>query len=497
MQKLYVFNKGGSDIVNQFSPEYQQGEALTSITVGAVTPADSSAPVLTILSGIGNPVQFKITGGSQGVTYGFPLTFVTSLRTFVLTVAISVQSDSFDPYPNADPNSYQDLVGQIQVGKSALAVAAIPFPTSFDPSGGYVLWDILDAEGTVYASGNAFDFKILATGVTNTVIARSVVNVPSTIPPSPGKPYQLRYTLTVGQQKIYQFEQISIQSLVDIQVGAQPSIEMQGDPATVSLVTETLYQNYIMELRQNGNLIASMPVTNVDRVAGGYWAGATIDTSGLPASCIPYQINWKFWNNPAQIYREATQLWIVTDSMIQAIEDVKSKVNKARTTLYGTPDSQYPSTEIMKWLRRGMDTFNGFQGVFSNLTMTNALGPVRSYWLLCAEKAALEAQYLLEGEKAFNYSGANISLDVDKTAYLDSMISRIQSQLDSELKPFKQNLIIKGNQNGDGSGPNGTGDFGALQRGAMGAVGITITPASLYGGVLGGYGGGYLPTIGV
>lgn len=489
MQKLYVFTKDGSDISNQFTPALQAGETVTSISVGAVTPADTGAPTLTVTSGTALPVAFTATGGSTGVSYGWPLTFVTNLRTFVLTVALNVISDSFDPYPNADPDSYQDLVGSIQAGKSAVAVAAIPFPNTFDPSGGYVLWDILDETGTVYASGNAFDMRIMATGVANTVIARSVINVPSSIPPSVGKPYQLRYTLRVGEQNIYQFEAITVEGLIDVQLGCQPSIEMQGDPATVLFATKDLYQNYVVELRQGGQVLASMPVLNPEKIAGGYCVSATIDTTSLPPSCVPYQINWKFWNVSAQTFRQATELWIVTDSMIQAIEDVKAKINKARTTLYGTPDSLFPSTEIMKWLRRGMDFFNGYAGVFSSLTMTNAMGPVREYWLLCAEKYALEAQYLLEGEKAFNFSGANISLDVDRTQYLDNMASKIQSALDNELKPFKQNLIIKGNQNGDGSGPNGDGNFGALQRGAMGAVGITISPASLYGGAYGAYRG--------
>jgi hypothetical protein len=491
MKKLYVFTKDGSDITNQFTPDLQTGETVTSISIGAVTPADSGAPTMTISSGTTLPVTFTIVGGNTGVTYGFPLTFVTSLRRFVITVATNVLSDSFDPYPNADPNSYQDLVGEIMAGKSALAIAAIPFPPTFDPSGGYVLWDILDELGTVYASGNAFDFRILATGVTNTVIARSLINVPSSIPASPGKPYQLRYTLTVGEQKIYQFEAITVAGLSDVPLGTFDSIEMQGDPATVSLVTKDLFQNYVVELWAGGTLLASTPIANAERVSSGYFACATIDTTAMLPSCIPYSVIWKMWNQPAQTFREKAALWIVTDSMMQAIDDVQSKVNKARTTLYGTPDSQFPSTEIMKWLRRGMDLFNGFQGQFTSFTMTNAMGVVREYWLLCAEKYALESQYLLEGEKAFNYSGANISLDVDRTQYLDNMASKIQSILDNELKPLKQNLIIKGQTSGDGSGASGTGDFSQLQHGAMGAVGITITPASIYNGAWGGYRGGF------
>lgn len=493
MKKLYVFSKDSGDISNTISPELNAGETVTSVVAGAVTPVGLNSPVLTITSANAIPIVFTITGGASGVSYGFPLQIQTNQRLFVLTLAVNVKSDAFSPYLNADPDSYQDLVGDIQAGKTALAKMAMTFPPSFDPSGGYVTWDVLDANGTIYSSGNAFEYRIVSSGLANTVITRSLVNIPSNIPPSPDNPYQLRYTLTDTDGKnYYQSQLLQVKCLVEMQLGTQDTIEMQGDPATLSLVTAELWTNYVMELRRDGELLASMAVNNAEQVVGGYYVAGVIDTSQLVASCEPYQVIWKFWSNtqPNQVYRDPAVLWIVTDSMIDAVENVKSKINKARQTLYGTPDSQFPSTEIMKWLRRGMDTFNGWQGQFSNFTMTRAKGVVREYWLLCAEKAALEAQYLMEGEKAFNFSGAAITLDVDRTSYLDNMASKIQSQLDNDLKPIKVNLIIKGNTSGDGSGPNGDGNFGALQRGAMGAVGITITPASLYNGVgFGGFGG--------
>jgi hypothetical protein len=64
------------------------------------------------------------------------------------------------------------------------------------------------------------------------------------------------------------------------------------------------------------------------------------------------------------------------------------------------------------------------------------------------------------------------------------MSRKIQGILDNEVKPFKQNLVIKGYSKGDGSGMNGDGDFSKSTKGALGAVGILITHASLYSGVI-------------
>jgi hypothetical protein len=391
----------------------------------------------------------------------------------VVTFAVVVQSSTFDPYPGAEPGSYQDLVGSLQPGKTGLASTVFQFDASFDPAGGYVLWDLLDSNGTIYSSGNAFEYKIVSSGMYNTVTARSLINVPSNIPPTVDAPYQLRYTLRVGNAVSYSYESLVVIGLVDVPTGAQDSVEVAGDHAQLTLVTEQLYPNYVLELMAGNDVVASMPVDNPDKVSNGYFVGGVVDTSVLPVSLLPYTVLWKFWTVPSRTFRESASLWVVNASIIQAVDDIKSKLNKAHQTLFGSPDSQFTTLNLMPCLRRGMDAFNAAYGQFTDFDMTNAKGPIREFWLLYSEKLALEAQYLLNAEKAFNFQGAAISLDVDQTQFIDTMIGKIQSQLDQEAKPFKQSLIIKGVIQGDGSQRplNGT-------RSSLGAVGITLTPVS-------------------
>ncbi len=493
MQTYVLTTEGSASINAPIQLDLGSGEALVSIAIGAATPVDTSGIALTILSApTVNPIEVSITSGTPGTTYGFPLTVTTDQRVFVVTIAVACSTGSFNPYLNQEPTAYQQLVGAIAAGKSALATAVFNFDPSVDPSSGYVLWDVLGSDGIVYASGNAFEYNIVSSGIVTTVTARSVVSIPASIPPALDTPYQLRYTLRIPSINgiAYNYETLQVYGMPDVQVGTQDALEMQGDQATMSLVTEQIYANYVLEVYSDTALLASMPITSPERIANGYFVAGSIDTSLLPVSLLPYKVIWKFWNNPAQIFRETAALWIVNQSIIMAVEDVKSKVNKARQTLYGTPDSQFPSTELMKWLRRGMDAFNGAYGVFTSFNMTNAQGVVREFWLLEAEKMALESQYLMEGEKAFNFSGAAISLDVDKTQYLDNATQKIQSQLDSELKLIKQNLVIKGITTGDGSGPMGDGNFNHSSVGALGTTLIAITPASVYNsGLL--YGGSF------
>ncbi len=477
----FVYTKGEEDIVVTAEVNLLAGEVISLLSIGDATPASSNVPVLSILSGLVSPVEIKIVGGAMDVTFGFPLKVTTNQRVFVVMLAVAVTSNSTNPYKNADPDSYQDLVGDLEAGKSALSTAMFQFDTDFDPSDGYVMWDLLDDSGTIYASGNAYEYRIQSTGISNVVVAKCVINTPSNLPPTVDNPYQLRYTLKVNDKVAYSYENLTVFGFNDIPLGCPDIIEMQGDIATISLVTDKLYKNYVLEVWADNTKIATLTCGNAERVSSGYYVAGSVDTSSMGVTLRPYQVMWRYWNVPAMTMRESSTMWVVNPSLIQAVEDVKSKINKARQTLYGTADSQFPSSEIMKWLRRAGDAFNGAHGVFTNFSFTNAMGGVREYWLLYAEKFALESQYLLEGEKAFNFSGASISLDVDRTGFLDSMASKLQSTLDSEFKPFKQNLVIKGHTSGDGSG-DGNGNFGGSQRGAMGSVGITLTPATLFGG---------------
>ena len=473
----YIFSKDVSDLTATQDLGLDVGETITSIVADptAVTPVTPSMPTLSILSGIANPVVFSVASGLTNTTYGFPVIVTTSLRVFAITLVVIVSATTFDPYPSSDPGSYQDLVGSLQVGKTAVASTIFQFDNSFDPSGGYVVWDLLDLDGTIYSSGNAFEFKIISSGLFNTVTARSLINVPSTIPPTIDVPYQLRYSLRVGNAVSYSYESLVVVGIVDVPTGAQDQVELAGDQAQLTLVTEELYPNYVLELMQGNDTIASMPCPNPDKVSNGYFVAGIIDTTPLPASLIPYTVLWKFWSVPSRTYRENSSLYVINPSIIQATEDVKAKLNKARQTLFGTSDSQYTTLNLLPWLRRGMDAFNAAYGQFTNFDMTNAKGPIREFWLLYAEKMALEAQYLLNAEKAFNFQGAAISLDVDQTQYVDSMIGKIQGQLDAEVKALKQNLIMKNVISGDGS-------VSPLSGGAraMGAVGLTITPVSIY-----------------
>lgn len=424
-----------------------------------------------------NKAYLAVEGGQTDVTYGILAAIqFESGDVDSAMFAVAINQQNVLPYKTSAPDQYQDLVGRIQAGQSAVASAVFTLP-GINLQNAYVDWELLNSSNECLASGNAFECTIKNNGLSNTLIARSVITCPSfTEPTLIDSKYQLRYTLHADGQVFYQFENLTVDSNVTVPIGTPDLVELQGSLAHLTIVTPQAYQYMSCSLYRDNTLVSTTPLKSGTRVASGWLYSIDVDTSGLPVSLENYTVVFSYGNNGKNEYQESSKLWIINASIQTACGDILARVNKARTTLYGSPDLQYPIPTILLWMRRGMDRFNGAYGIFTNYTMTNAKGGVREYWLMWTELMAIQAQYLAEGEKAFDYSGAAISLNVDRTQYLDSMANAIKSELDNEFKPFKQNLINKGQTGGDGSA-----DPNRLGQGAMGAVGVSLTPTNGYG----------------
>ena len=183
----------------------------------------------------------------------------------------------------------------------------------------------------------------------------------------------------------------------------------------------------------------------------------------------------RYKNQIGTAYRDTGQLFVVNASILRAVKSVEAMVSKAKTTLMGFQDELFSVPVIVTMLARGRDTFNGAGGLFTTFNMTNADAMIRELWLKYTEVQLLQAQYLLEGEKAYNFSGQAISLEVDRTQFYQSLANDIKTAADADAKVVKRNLLIKGLTGGDGS------LAGAGRYGSTGPIGLSISPATPYG----------------
>ncbi len=472
------------------SKELAGGETITSVS-SSVSPV-SATPLVAVATVGSNATSILLnqTAGDEGVTYGTKLTVTTNLRTFTYVVATLVKTDIHVPYTTKNPYTYQTLIDSIEAGDAGIGKSYFVFPPATAVDGvPFIEWFLLDRKGTVFSNGNAYTHRVTNTSQATVIEANAVINVPSETPPSfSDERYQIRWELRLDPSNHddvhYQFESVKVTGLMTVPTGAQPTIEMEGDPLTVSIVIDRPYENVGFEVfKGNTKVVNYTPVLANQRVSSGWYYTSNVPIPiGVPfqAGFDSYIVSWKYWNNlaPNIVQRENANLFVTSPTMIQAMTDVQRFVSKASTTLFELHDMIFSPESLLTFLKRGRDYFNGAAGMLTGFTMTNASGALREFWLRYSEVALLQAQYLAEGERAFNFQGQAISLDVDRTQYYSQLANELLSELNNAVKPLKDNLQIKGVNGGDG---NIDGVATALVSGSMGAVGVMIHPASTFG----------------
>lgn len=167
------------------------------------------------------------------------------------------------------------------------------------------------------------------------------------------------------------------------------------------------------------------------------------------------------------------KVWGVTPTMLQACSHLDDFVNKAKLANV-IPELQYRQSDYLEALFRGLHYFNGLQPLVTNFTGTNMQGPIFTAWITCSTLYVLGAQIQAEGAMAFDFGGQSVSLNIDRTPAIESALGRIDSEIESQVKPFKKLLVRAGVISGDGS------QGGAFIDGsrALGTLGLTNAPTT-------------------
>lgn len=100
----------------------------------------------------------------------------------------------------------------------------------------------------------------------------------------------------------------------------------------------------------------------------------------------------------------------------------------------------YEDADIIAYLTEGLKLVNSIFPITS-YTETNVPSSLDFYWTIAAAWYGLNAQYLLEADVAFNFSGQTVTLDADRTGYLDTQLARLWDLLSTQLPKLKMKLV--------------------------------------------------------
>jgi hypothetical protein len=174
-----------------------------------------------------------------------------------------------------------------------------------------------------------------------------------------------------------------------------------------------------------------------------------IDPTLISARLRPYNLimNISFPNATRQVF---TLLRVINPSILSAMQSLEMSINKANQaeTIRGL---RFRESDLLEGLTRGLDYFNDVPPSLTSFTGIDMRGSIREGWLICSSIRVLRAQLQAEGWFAFDFSGQNVSLNVDRTSVVESAVGHYESLIDSLVRPLKTLLSKKGVISGDGS----------------------------------------------
>jgi hypothetical protein len=358
------------------------------------------------------------------------------------------------------------------VANSSVTVTGLVFvPNNTDLSKIIIDWRLEDEAGAVFAASNSTNFAF--TSVTTARGIRISVSdtfvVPNNLPLSISTQYFVVWTVSADTGEYTYTQQLEVEAAQVHLLMAEDLVSLSG-PVTLFATLPVGVGANVTILQGNNTVYSGAATLGAPNSVGYEWSIA-LDTSaeGILPLLDPLTVLWNFveGTRPQQMM---ASLYIITPVQLKAAEELRQFLNRVHQEAR-LPELDYTIEDMVRWLKMGMDKFNAL-GLYTQFTMTNAQSAIYHWWMTCSIVIALRNQYLVEGNRSFQFQGQQVTLDVDITQYLQSMADTLQGQIDNEMLRFKQQLKNYGLSGGDGS------MGGKFQ---VGAVGLSMNPASNLG----------------
>lgn len=380
--------------------------------------------------------------------------------------------------------SYRSSIGQVQPGETLQLRRPLYTQdlTANTPSGATATISILDQSGRMVNAAMAQVSAISRmslpqhAGFAGYDLEFTIV-IPDNVEGTPeGVPYTAMMAFTVhhalGDLEIPAAQEaFTVVSSTDMQTGPQPSVMLAG--STGSVVYNFGYKPPHADVKLDlfyGNFPKG---SYVDPFTNGLWTGAQLeyqfDATALQASLMPYAALWS-----VDGYQEIAPLFVINPSIQMAMRELHDFVNK-NCSDWNTRELTFTPEQLIAALYNGACLFNAAV-LATNFTMTNAMGMIRTFWIQYSVVWLLQAQVLNGIETDFSYTNSSISLDVDRASKYQQFADSLESSLGERLRPLKTVMAKRGNIQGDGSA-----NPMALQHGAIGCVGLSLSPVSKVG----------------
>lgn len=233
-------------------------------------------------------------------------------------------------------------------------------------------------------------------------------------------------------------------------------LAMVGQPIEDTLITELPLQSYSLKIQDfGGNVLYTYTNPNPKSILRNnayitsYSSGTAI--SNVTDKCMgycPYIMTYEFTTTNGESQIEIHMLYIINSIAAILINNMRRYLDMARNYDLDV-NLRLTEEDYIHFITVGLQRINGANPNTTTYTLCNF--PTGFLYLLekCAEVELLNAWYLAEGMRSFEFTGASVSLSVKRTEFIEKKMDEINSWLDNNLEKQKELMIRKGNSAGN------------------------------------------------
>lgn len=213
------------------------------------------------------------------------------------------------------------------------------------------------------------------------------------------------------------------------------SIPLPGIPSTITM---SVYDQF------NNVVYTSTPVNK------GVYSEYYIYTTTVPANTFTtgdYAILWQFTlgTEDSSFFQK---VMCIDTWALGRISDLRMRVDKYLKDI--DTYTGYRDSDLYFHLTKGLDYLNMYF-IPTDWTMVKFKGELAMMLpglITCALYSLLRAQYLAEGDASFSYSGQPVSLEIDRSQFIEAEIGRLENEINDVVKPAKEQFIKRGSSVG-------------------------------------------------
>lgn len=175
---------------------------------------------------------------------------------------------------------------------------------------------------------------------------------------------------------------------------------------------------------------------------------------GLKTNASPfaaYLVQWDFTLDGVP-ETEYHFLYVASYPVLSLVNELRRMIDKAQLQ-HKNPALVYNDVDLVAFLNLGLQRINASPPTMTQYSLNALPETMFTYVLKAAAIEALDSRFLAEAEAAFNFSGQTVTLDVDRTGFIESARAHYQEALE-DLKTVKKVLVMS---TGGASGSPGVG----------------------------------------